>query len=88
MANNAAPLVLLFGFAKLGAIPAIILATVCCLPSLFIARTAIRLLERQGTDRVNPAIEAMSRLMGGSIVMLTYVAVGGILAVTWEYYPG
>jgi hypothetical protein len=83
-----APFVVLAGAGRIGAIPSVILGVACCLPSLIIARKAIQILEREGTDRVNGAIEAMSHMMGGAIAMLTYVAIAGIFAITWQYYPG
>lgn len=75
-----APFVMLVGAGRIGAIPSVILASACCLPSLFIARKAIQILEREGTDRVKGELEAMSRLMGTAIAMLSFVAVMGIFA--------
>jgi hypothetical protein len=84
----AAPLVELLAFARMGAIPAVVFGVLCCLPSFMIARNTIGVLERQGTDRVAPAIGAMSSVMGGAIAMFSYVAIAGVFMIIWEWYPG
>jgi hypothetical protein len=84
----AAPIVAFVTFGYMGAVPAIVFGIACCLPLLFIARRALGALERMGTDRVAPAIDAMSKLIGGSLAMLSLVAVIGAFMLLWERYPG
>jgi hypothetical protein len=74
----AAPFVILVGAARIGAIPSLLLALSCCFPSFFVARKAIQIIERTGTDRFDKELEAMSRLMGAVIGMMSFVAVFGI----------
>lgn len=74
----AAPFVVLVGAARIGAIPSLMLALSCCLPSFFVARKAIQIIERTGTDRFGNELEAMSQLMGTAIGMMSFVAVFGI----------
>jgi hypothetical protein len=82
-----APVVMLVGAARMGVIPGAILASACCLPSLFIARKAIRALEREDSYRVKDVLEAMSRLMGMTIAMLALVAVATIIAIAVDFLP-
>jgi hypothetical protein len=82
------PLIELAVFGAMGAIPAAIFGAICCLPSFFLARRASRILERQGTDVVVPALNAVERLMGASILMLSYVGIVGMFCIAWERYPG
>jgi hypothetical protein len=76
----AAPFVVLLGAARIGVVPSVVLASICCLPSLLSARRAIKILERKGTDRVNVVLDAMWRLVGAAIIMLLLVVVTGIFA--------
>lgn len=74
----AAPFVILVGATRIGAILSLVLALSCCLPSLFVARKAIQIIERKGTDRFDNELKAMSGLMGAAIGMMSFVAVMGM----------
>lgn len=78
MLMPAAPFVILVGATRIGAIPSLMLALSCCLPSLFAARKAIQIIERKGTDRFDNELKVMSRLMGAAIGMMSFVAAMGM----------
>jgi hypothetical protein len=83
-----APFVLMLGIPIIGALASVVIAAACYVPALLLGRRALRVLECQGTDRVEGAISAVSSVIGGAIAGLSYVVIIGIFVVTWHFYPG
>jgi hypothetical protein len=71
--------VLLLLSPALGLVVAMVLALGCYVPALVIARRQERVLQRAGTDRVNPARIAIERSFGAALVGLIYIIVAFVL---------
>ena len=55
------------------------LALACYVPALVIARGQERVLQRAGTDRVNPARTAIEQTFGAALIGLVYIVVAFVL---------
>jgi hypothetical protein len=63
-------------------IAALVVALGCYVPALVIARGQERVLQRAGTDRVNPVRAAIERSFGAALAGLIYVIVSVVLGLS------
>ena len=68
-----APVALLVMPHRVGWIPAVLLAAICCLPVGALARRQVKRFEASGTDKTRDAQDAAERAVTGSLIGLIYV---------------
>lgn len=84
----AGPLIMIFGAAIFPAIVVFILAAICYIPALLIARRQKSAFQMAWTDRVRASREALTGVISVAFIGLIYLSVVAVLTLAFTSYHG